>query len=174
MAYILQDLLKKIGSPEVQVKKESRWYYTDDTDSEYGGFADIKLQQDNMVLTVDLYHRKNKYEDDIGTIHSEKVESFSMQAERSLKDGLFYITSLAFDGEVYDPKDEAMFELGCSVFYSRAVEISTAMMRQEFRKAHYQEESKFISAGGTVQRLMTEQSSDAWGVVVPFPTRKRA
>ena len=172
MAYTLQDLLKKIGSPEVKARKETRWYYTDQEDSEYGGFADIKLHDNDTILTIDLYHRKNKEKDGIGIVHNEKIESFAMQAEKSTKDGLFHITSLAFDGEIYNPKDEAMVELACSVFYSRAIEISTSMMRKEFIKLQRPEmKSNFIEVGGTVQRLMIEQSSDAWGVVVPFPSR---
>ena len=172
MLYSLNDLLTKLGAPEVRQKGHMRWMYFDQENSEIAGHAQICLVDDGKTLLAELQHPRHNYEDDSGRLHATYKESFSLHAERI---GTQYkVTKIAFDGEEYPHPQKSIIELGLSLFHARALDISILMLEQSFNKQDilHQNSNEPQRMKNVPQRLKTPLKKEAWGVVVPFRPRR--
>ena len=91
MMYALNDLLMKMGAPEVKTRGHIEWHYFDRKDNALAGFTEIRLVAGGEHLIAELKHIKENYEDDTGTLHRTYTESFYLYAERAARDGHFRI-----------------------------------------------------------------------------------
>jgi len=178
MDYDLKQLLYKLGAPEALDKDQVRWHYIDASDLEVGGYADIRIEANGRLLTVQLKHTKKNCEDDCGTFHTKREESFFLQARRLGDSQLFRVTDISFDGNDYSSDNTAMIELGCSIFHARAVEINSLMVEQKFNLAT---DKDFSNSSAErlrdklkMMREMSQPKPEMWGIVVPFHPRKGA
>jgi len=175
MIYTLNDLLIKMGAPEVREKNHMHWHYFDKASREIAGFAQICLIDDGHRLIAELQHLRHDYEDDAGRTHPVYNESFYLHAERA---GTRYkVTKIAFDGDEYPHPQKSVIELGLSLFHARALDISILMVEQSFNKqdilhAAISERSPFKNI--PLQAKNAFKKEEAWGVVVPFRPRRAA
>lgn len=128
MMYALEDLLKKMGAPEVGDKGYIHWRYFDG--GELAGSAAVNLSGGRLI--AELKHMRRDYEDDAGRMHPVYAESIYLHAERS--GDRYRVTKLALDGEEYSYPQKALVELGLSIFYARCLDISIRMIEQSFNK----------------------------------------
>jgi hypothetical protein len=133
MIYDLQDLLIKMGAPEVRQRQRIEWRYFDPITGTLTGHAAIRLEANGAVLAADLKHERTQYEDDDGRIHDRFIETFQMHAVQ-LNNGRFKIERICFDGAEYSQPSRPIIELGLSIFHARALDISVMMVEQEFNK----------------------------------------
>lgn len=181
MDYDLIHLLKKLGVPEVAEDGAVRWHYMEASDPEIGGFADARLEARGRILTVELRHMRKFYEDDNGLIHASYTEEFLLKARRLGTSNMYRVMLVAFDGNDYDPADTAMIELGCSIFHSRALEISTIMterafgaVSEEYEAGGEDDPAEILRKRFEASHSSTKNTDESWGVVVPFRPRKDA
>ncbi len=176
MMYSLQDLLAKMGAPEVKEKGQMRWHYFDAETGELSGFAEIRLIEGGKRLIAELSHARHNYEDDTGRFHQSYTESFYLHAEKT---GISYtVTKIAFDGEEYAQPQKAIVELGLSIFHARALDISILMVEQAFNKQdilHASADDAPRFSGVPVRRKAQPAPAaaprESWGVVIPFRPR---
>lgn len=172
MIYSLNDLLMKMGAPEVKEKGQIRWHYFNKLEDEIGGFAEVRLIDGAQALVAELKHLRHDYEDDKGKVHPSYVESFYLYAQ---KVGTQYkVTKIAFDGEEYPHPQKAIIELGLSIFHARALDISILMIEQAFNKQDIlrpivDENPQFKNIPVYVRDAFKKE---AWGIVVPFRPRQ--
>lgn len=134
MIYELQDLLKKMGAPEVREKGGISWHYFAADKTRIAGAAEIRLQNGGEHLIAELKHIRENVEDDNGINHPVYVDSFFLSAERTARPGHYRIIQIAYDGETYDNPRQAVIELGLGIFHARALDISVRMVEQTFNK----------------------------------------
>lgn len=175
MFYALDDLLGKMGAPEVKARGRMGWHYFDGKDGALAGFADIRLGAGGAHLIAELKHIKENYEDDTGAFHPTYTESFYLYAERLPREGYYKIAKIAFDGEEYAHPQKGIVELGLSLFHARALDISIRMIEQTFNKEDIltQKEDAPLSLPPLRSPLVfkKEMAQDVFGVVVPFRPR---
>lgn len=157
MTYALTELLAKLGAPEVEETEHVRWTYFKKENTEIGGFAEIRLEDDGRRLVAELRHWKENIEDDDGVLHCALRESFYLHAIGLADHGRFRVTKIAFDGEDYTHPESGIVELGLSIFHSRALEISIKMTEEKFKKK--------------TPEIKSMPVRKDWGVVVPFQPR---
>lgn len=134
MLYRLQELLIKMGAPEVRERKNIEWHYFDNNKADLAGFADIRLENNDKRLIAELKRTRENYEDDHGQLHSHFDESFRLIAERVPATDEYKVTEIAFDGDVYINPPSSVVELGLSIFHARALDISIRMVEQAFNR----------------------------------------
>lgn len=176
MIYTLQELLMKMGAPEVKEKRRIEWHYFDKKKNALAGSASIRLEAGGERLVAELKHIRENYEDDNGKTHPLYEESFFLHAER-MSGGQYRVIKIAFDESEYLQPQKSVIELGLSVFHSRALDISVRMVEQAFNREDILEPlvdvasqlKKVLVANAT---LKTSYASSG-GVVVPFRTRRQ-
>jgi len=134
MIYALDDLLVKMGAPEVKEKGRVEWHYFDPADKKLAGHANIRLEAGGEFLVAELKRMHDNFEDDDGNVHAHYEEKFFLYAERAARAGHYRITRVAFDGQDYGNPQKSVIELGLSVFHARALDISIRMVEQTFNK----------------------------------------
>ena len=132
--YDLQDLLIKMGAPEVREKGSITWHYFDQAKKQLAGVAEIRLEAGGDRLIAELKHIRENVEDDNGKIHPTYIDNFYMAAERTARPGQYRIVRLDFDGAAYDRPGPAVVGLGLGIFHARALDISVKMVEQTFNK----------------------------------------
>lgn len=175
MIYTLNDLLVKMGAPDVVEKNTIEWHYCDRESGNVAGFAHIRLEAGGERLIAELKQLHENFEDDDGKVHAHFEESFYFYAERAARPDHYRVTRIAFDGDDYSNPSKAITELALSVFHSRALDISIRMVEQIFNKQDIVEPSqkeRIPFAGFAARRAEGLKSS--FGTVIPFPVRKRA
>ena len=174
MLYTLNDLLAKMGAPEVKERGRMGWRYFDQETREIAGFAEIGLTDGGGRLIAKLEHTRRDHEDDAGETHSSYVERFYLHAERQ---GTQYkVIRIAFDGEEYVRPQKAIIELGLSIFYARALDISILMMEQTFNKQDILDPSRKTISARTLfsSGVKSGFRAESRGKVIPFPTQLAA
>lgn len=175
MMYRLDDLLRKMGAPEVRERKHIEWHYFDKKHQDLAGFAEIRLEGAGERLVAELKRTRENYEDDHGETHAQFVETFHLTAERAARPDHFRITRISFDGDAYDNPQKAIIELGLSVFHARALDISILMVEQTFNKDDILAPAPEIRPqAGYVRARKEERRRQDSGVVIPFRQRKFA
>lgn len=172
MTYSLTEILAKLGAPEVEEREHVRWYYFKKENTEIGGFAEIRLEDDGRRLVAELRHWKESVEDDDGLLHDTKRESFYLHAVRPTDNGRFRVTKISFDDEDYTHPEKGIIELGASIFHARALEISILMMEESLKKQSRNRKPGLRQPRdrATVPQTKNPVQGD-WGVVVPFQPR---
>jgi hypothetical protein len=176
MIYKLDDLLTKMGAPEVQEKNRIEWHYFDKAHSDLAGYAEVRLEAGGQRLVADLKHMRENYEDDHGNIHAQFEETFHLVAERAGPER-YRIARVAFDGASYSDPPRAVTELALSIFHARALDISILMVEQAFNKmdiTDVAEEAEFPAHGrrAIFSRLDSVPQRANFGVVIPFRPRE--
>ena len=179
MTYKLKELLLKIGSPELEEKRELSWHYFDKEKKDIEAFADLRLLDGGNALVAEQQRFRQDYEDDDGQIHETYVEAFYLHAKKIGEN--YKVTKLAMDGEEYTNPERQLTELALSMFHSRALDTSIAMLEQSlnkeelcssFKAASVQDYKAHISEKFNASKLIEKKQT--WGVVVPFPKVSRA
>jgi hypothetical protein len=134
MIYTLDELLMKLGAPEVAERKNMSWHYFVPRKEHLAGHASVRLEADGEYLVAEMHHVREDVMDDDGEIHVSKTESFYLYAERTARPGHYRINELAFDGDAYPKPSKSVAELALSIFHARALDISIRMVEQEFNK----------------------------------------
>jgi hypothetical protein len=134
MLYGLNELLTKLGAPEVKEKGEMSWHYFMPRQEHLAGHASVRLENGGEHLVAELHHVQENVVDDDGDVHVSKTESFYLHAERTARPGYYRITRLAFDGDEYPKPAKSVIELALSIFHARALDISIRMVEQTFNK----------------------------------------
>lgn len=191
MIYRLEDLLSKMGAPEVRERQHIEWHYFDKKKNDLAGFAEIRLEAQGEKLVAELKRTRENYEDDQGALHAQFVETFHLTAERTASPDRYRVTRIAFDGDVYDAPGKAIVELGLSVFHARALDISIKMVEQTFNKSDIltppvpgerldfgyfitSAEQPVAKKQAPAQAAAQAPRKEGFGVVVPFRQRKLA
>jgi hypothetical protein len=177
MIYKLDELLTKMGAPEVIEKNRVEWHYFDKACNDLAGFAEVRLEAGGQRLVADLRHVRENYEDDHGDVHAQFEETFHLVAERAGPDR-YKITRVAFDGANYSEPPRAVTELALSIFHARALDISILMVEQAFNKMDITDvahEEEFPSTGrrAIFSRLDSVPQRANFGVVLPFRPREQ-
>ena len=176
MTITLENLLFKMGLKELATQKTMRWEYTDVDNSQYGGYAQARLENNDQNLIVDLQHRLKDFENDDGEYETDHQESVKLRAECIGDTNEYRVTELSFDGISHDPENIAMVELCAGIFYARAVHIHELMLDSKFKTAvssHFDDKRHVEKPQITTSSDMTE-TPVSMGVVVPFPGSKFA
>ncbi len=179
MMYRLDELLSKMGAPEVKEKQHIEWHYFDKSKTDLAGYAEIRLEAQGERLVAELKRARENYEDDHGNLHAHFVETFHLTAERTARPDHYRVTRIAFDGDVYDVPGKPIIELGLSVFHARALDISILMVEQAFNKDDIlsqplQSERLDFGYYITKQQPVIPAVIAAASNVVPFRPRKMA
>jgi hypothetical protein len=173
--YPLQELLMKMGAPEVREKRRIEWHYFDRKRNALAGSASIRLEAGGERLVAELKHIRENYEDDSGKTHALYEESFFLHAERTGA-GQYRVIKIAFDESEYLQPQKSVIELGLSVFHSRALDISVRMVEQAFNREDIIE--PVVDVASQLKRVfVANQAAKApyipsGGVVVPFRPRR--
>jgi hypothetical protein len=174
MLYSLNDLLIKMGAPEVRERGAIHWHYFNKDQSDIAGFAEIKLIEKGMHLIAELKNICHDYEDDAGHRHPVYTESFYLHAENI--GGKYNVTKISIDDGDFVHPEKSVIELGLSLFHARALNISILMVEQSFNK-----QDMFVPATGEPSQLKivplalkSAFKKQAWGMVVPFRSRQEA
>ena len=178
--YALNDLLMKMGAPEVRERGRIEWHYFDKARNGLAGFAEIRLEAGGERLIAEMKHIKENYEDDQGKVHPIYTESFYLYAERTARAGHYRVNKISLDGADYSNPQKGIIELGLSVFHARALDISIRMVEQVFNKQDIVEPAnapaadplpafKASFAPAPVQKPAPKK--EEWGVVIPFRPR---
>lgn len=172
MMYSLEDLLTKMGAPEVREKGAMRWHYFDKAGKDTSGFAEIRLIEEGERLIAELTHPGQPDEDN-GRGRT-RDESFYLHAQRRGRQ--YKVTMIAFDGEEYMHPQKSIVELGLSIFHARVLNISILMIEQAFNKGDIldtsEQEEAFLFEVPAHAKAPTHEKS--WGVVIPFAPRAAA
>lgn len=178
MIYALNELLTKMGAPEVRERGRIEWHYFDKARNGIAGYAEIRLQAGGEELVAEMRHIRENFEDDEGRVHPVYTESFYLYAERTARAGCYRVTKLSLDGEDYNTPQKGIVELGLSVFHARALDISVRMVEQVFNKQDITEprEPPRDPAARLKTMLAAKRAAKAppreeWGVVIPFRPR---
>lgn len=175
MIYTLNELLTKMGAPEVREKNRIEWHYFDAARSDLAGYAEVRLEAGGRRLVAELRHTRENYEDDHGDIHAQFEETFHLVAERAGPER-YKITQLAFDGAEYAEPSRAVAELGLSMFHARALDISILMVEQMFNKqdiTEAAEEPEFNYGHKVIFSRLVAPPRASFGVVIPFRPREQ-
>lgn len=179
MFYALEELLAKMGVPEVKHRNRIEWHYFDETFTDLAGYAEVRLEEEGRRLVVEQSRTRENYEDDHGNIHAQYEETFSMTAEHVGED-LYRVTNLSYDGNAWDTPPVPMVELALSVFHARALDISILMVEQNFNKqdiadiaAEEQPEGPFGRRAIFSRLDDAPQRVASFGVVIPFRPREQ-
>lgn len=168
MHMTLEDLLVKLGVPEVLESGTQRWHYTDEKDPDVGGFAEVRLEAKGKQLVAELKHwRKNMLTED--GVCEPMLQTAHLRATRVGDTDRFSVTEAGFDGSVYRPCPRPMLELTCAIFHARAIDINTRMVNAAFRAEadamdHVREE--ILAGEMPAPRRSARRSTD--GIVIPF------
>lgn len=173
MFYKLDELLTKIGAPEVREKNRIEWHYFDDSRVDLAGYAEVRLEGGGQRLIAELKRTCENYEDDHGNLHAFFDESFFLEAVRVAEDR-YKVVKVGFDGAEYSAPEKAVIELALSVFHARALDISIRMVEQAFNKQDIFEEgdveTRFTKA---IFSKLDSAQRQSFGVVIPFRPRER-
>jgi hypothetical protein len=179
--YTLQDILQKLGAPEVEEKCRVEWHFFSKDKRDLAGAASVRLEHGGDRLIAELKRTHDTFEDDNGQVHANYTDSFYLAAERTARPGHYRITTLSFDGTVYDRPRKAVVELALSMFHAKALDISIAMINQAFNKQDILERqiaAEMDQAQAVkkyfAQRREKEKETEkkkTHGVVIPFPVR---
>lgn len=177
MLYTLEDLLTRMGAPEVREKGRIQWYYCDKATHEIAGFADIALDAGGDRLIAELKNFCPEYNDAHGCRHPAYVETFYLHAVRA--GACYKVTRLAFDGEDYAHPSRAVIDLGLSIFHARVLNINILMIDQALNKDDILSIAPPANAGaegGGFRDIpfppKPALQPPSWGVVIPFPVRR--
>jgi len=177
MIYFLNDLLQKMGAPEVREKGRIEWHYFDKTRNTLGGFAEIRMEAGGERLIAEMKTVRENHTDEDGKLHPVYTESFYLYAERTARAGHYRINKLILDGDEYSNPQRGVIELGLSVFHARALDISIRMVEQIFNKQDITEPAADPLAlpESLVPRFKLRELPDVkperMGVVIPFRPR---
>lgn len=182
MIYALNDLLQKMGAPEVREKGRIEWHYFDKIRNALGGFAEIRLEAGGERMIAEMKSIRENHTDDEGRLHPVYTESFYLYAERTARAGHYRINKIVLDGDEYNNPQKGVIELGLSVFHARALDISIRMVEQVFNKQDIVEPASDPLANSLaalppalLPRLRdmpaTEPARESFGVVIPFRPR---
>ena len=69
MMYRLDDLLKKMGAPEVRERGRVEWHYFDKKTKELAGYAEIRMEAGGEFLVAEIKRLHDRFEDDHGVTH---------------------------------------------------------------------------------------------------------
>ncbi len=172
MIYRLEELLIKMGAPEVREKKQVEWHYFDKSRNILAGSASIRLEGEKLVAELRQMHEN--FEDDHGKHHASYTETFYLVAVQSKRPGYYRIEKIAFDGEDYEDPTKAVIELGLSVFHARALDISIRMVEQTFNKQDIVEPAELAPALAPRRKpapVAELPRKESFGVVIPFRPR---
>ncbi|MDE1152861.1 MAG: hypothetical protein PW788_10025 [Micavibrio sp.] len=172
MMYALNDLLQKMGAPEVRERGHIEWHYFDKTKNALEGFAEIRLEAGGERLVAEMKSIRENYIDDLGETHPVYTESFYLYAERTARAGYYRINKLSLDGDDYNSPQKGVVELGLSVFHARALDISIRMVEQVFNKQDILE--PIIDPTPKFRAMFSQQKEirrESFGVVIPFRPR---
>ena len=176
MDYEITTLLTKMGIPELTEKNSIKWQYVDARNDENGGFAHAEFDAEKRFLTVSLRHIRTSTTDEIGTLYDKKEETFALKARRIGDSDTFRVIEISFDGTDYAADDTAMIELGCGIFYARAIEINSIMIDQKFNHAlqeKYQDRADHLRS--KFEHFQEQNKpADIYGIVIPFKPKKDA
>jgi hypothetical protein len=172
MIYQLDDLLLKMGAPEVREKNHIEWHYFDKARKDLAGFAEVRLEAGGQRLIAELKHTRENYEDDNGDVHATFTESFYLHAVRTGKDR-YTVVKVAFDGEEYKDPARNIVELGLGIFHARALDISILMVEQTFNKQDILEpaEAPELHFKKAIFSKLEKAQRESFGVVIPFRPR---
>lgn len=134
MKYDLNALLFKLGLNTLVETGEVRWCYVDDKAPELSGNAHARLANDKRDLIVELNHDYLIIDDEDGPFGEMCHEHVELRARRIEGTNEFEVTHLAFDGSEHDPKNEAMLQLCCGLFYARALKVNEMAFDQKFER----------------------------------------
>lgn len=174
MIYTLEDLLTKMGAPEVRENGAMRWHYFDKAGKDTSGFAEIRLIDDGERLIAELTHPGQP--DEKSGRGSTRDENFYLHAQKRGRQ--YKVTKIAFDGEEYVHPQKSIVELGLSIFHARVLNISILMIEQAFNKGDIldtngqDKEEAFLFEVTPTAKAPTHEKS--WGVVIPFAPRAAA
>ena len=177
MIYSLEELLTKMGAPEVKERGHMRWHYFDtvpgsDSDTGAGGFAEIRLE--DGILTAEMQQTRSAEQKD-----ENQHDSFYLRAERtkgSAGGGRFEVTEIAFDGTRYAQPQKPVIELGLSIFHARALDISILMVEHAFNRQDIVRpviDTRAILSGVPIRRKEAAPAPEkaTFGTVIPFRPR---
>ncbi len=171
MDYTIQDISEKMGVPDFPERKEMLYYYHNEDNSKLGGYAEIRLEDQNRVLTASLYHNRGDHEDDNGIVHKEYEETMQLNACRIGNTDTFRVIHLTIDGADYSPSDEGMVELGLATLHSRVVDINLGMVEQTFNTLNNKRQVNDCSF--EAYHMGVENSSNTKNrKILPFPSAK--
>ena len=176
MMYALEDLLKKMGTPEALERTRVEWHYFDKAFSDLAGFAEVRIEGKGARVVAELRQVRENVADDHGIVHAQVEESFRLVASR-MPGGLYKIETLSFDGAEYANPPRNITELGLSVFHARALDISILMVEQMFNKHDITdvaaEPEEFVTGRRAIfARLDSVAQRASFGVVIPFRPRE--
>jgi hypothetical protein len=176
MLYKLDELLTKMGAPEVRERNRIEWHYFDKAFNDLAGYAEVKLEAGGQRLVADLRHTRENYEDDHGCVHAQFEETFHMIAERAGPER-YKISAVSFDGEEHVDPSGATVELALGIFHARALDISILMVEQTFNKQDITEPEIEIGLPSYGRRAIFSRIDDTprhegFGVVIPFRPRE--
>ncbi len=172
MKYTLDELLMKMGAPEVQEKGVVSWHYFDKEGDGAGGFAEVRLADSGKFLIAEMtYLRQSDPEESVIKWQHVCHENFYLCAE---KVGARYrVVKISFDGAAYPHPTKAIIELGLSIFYARALDISILMMEQSFNKQDMLCPAVAERSPAALKpfQITEPPNKEAWGIVIPFRPR---
>ncbi len=176
MIYGLNDLLQKMGAPEVRERGRIEWHYFDKVKNALNGCAEIRLEAGGERLRAEMKNIKENFTDDAGDTHPVYTESFYLYAERTARAGHYRINKISLDGDDYNNPQKGVIELGLSVFHARALDISIRMVEQVFNKQDILEPvaEPMIDDAPKFRALFAAQKEirrESFGVVIPFRPR---
>lgn len=172
MMYKLEELLTKMGAPEVKEKGQIRWHYFDRQHDEVGGFAEVRLLDGGAALVAEMKHlhypAAGEQDENSPGLYNETLY---LHARRN--GARYEVTKIAFDGEEYAQPQKPVIELGLSLFHARALDISILMVEQAFNKQDIVQPVIDHSPQfrGVPAHVKPSVKKDSWGVVVPFRPR---
>lgn len=173
MFYKLDELLTKMGAPEVREKNRIEWHYFDESRVDIAGRAEVRIEAGGQRLVAELKRTCENYEDDEGNLHAFFDESFYLEAARVAEDR-YKVVKVAFDGAEYAAPDKSIVELALSVFHARALDISIRMVEQTFNKQDMFEEGDFEARfTRAIFSKLDSAQRQSFGVVIPFRPRER-
>lgn len=185
MMYTLDELLVKMGAPETKEKGQMRWHYFDGAQNEVGGFAEVRLLDNENTLVAEM--KQLRHRDDETADERFYTESLFLHARRA--GSRYEVTKIAFDGEEYSLPQKSIIELGLSIFHARALDISILMIEQAFNRDDIlqpvvDETPQYKNVPVRRKKPVEEQripmhdpangQTGNWGVVVPFRPRTPA
>lgn len=172
MEYPLHEIMSRLGvGQEVSFERPARWSYADCENKGVGGFAEVRFDTSQSVLTIELRHWKAAHKTEIGLMNERRVETIFVEALRIEGSDDFSISVMILDGEVYEVFDDSLLDLVLSIFRSRAIEINMKMIEQRFK-------CRATSIGEILDHLPQTKNQDnrprATAEVIPFRPRTDA
>lgn len=134
MDYTLKELSQKMGIADLSEKSEVLYTYSQEKDKKFGGFAEVRLEDNGRLFSATLYHCRENYKCDDGFVHAEHEETIQVHAARIGNSEHFRIVHMEVDGQEQHPTNMPMIELGLCVFHSRIIDIEEGMTEQTLNK----------------------------------------